>query len=52
MSDGLRWARARDDAWVVEAVPRYHPDWAGVVVDLPGVREVATWNLLLVLRRR
>jgi SAM-dependent methyltransferase len=52
VSDGLRWARARQDAWLVEAVPRYHPDWAAVVVDLPGVREVATWNLLLVLRRR
>lgn len=52
VADGLRWARAREDAWLVEAVPRYHPDWAGVVVDLPGLREVATWNLLLVLRRR
>ena len=52
VSDGLRWARSREDAWVVEAVPRYHPEWAGVVMDLPGVREVAAWNLLLVLRRR
>ncbi len=52
VSDGLRWARAREDAWLVEAVPRYHPDWAGVVSEVPGLREVATWNLLLVLRRR
>ncbi len=52
VSDGLRWARARDDAWLVEAVPRYHPDWAGAVTGVPGLREVATWNLLLVLRRR
>ena len=52
VSDGLRWARARDDAWLVEAVPRYHPDWAGAVSGVPGLREVATWNLLLVLRRR
>ena len=53
VSDGLRWARAREDAWLVEAVPRYHPDWAGAVIrTCPGLREVATWNLLLVLRRR
>lgn len=52
VGDGLRWARAREDAWLVEAVPRYHPDWAAGVVDLPGVREVAAWNVLLVLRRR
>lgn len=52
VSDGLRWARAREDAWLVEAVPRYHPDWAGVVTDVPGLREVAAWNLLLILRRR
>jgi SAM-dependent methyltransferase len=52
VSDGLRWARAREDAWLVEAVPRYHPDWAAGVVGLPGVREVASWNVMLVLRRR
>jgi SAM-dependent methyltransferase len=52
VSDGLRWARSRSDAWLVEAVPRYHPDWAAGVTGIPGVREVAAWNLLLVLRRR
>ncbi len=52
VADGLRWARARQDAWLVEAVPRYHPDWAAGVVGLPGIREVATWNIMLVLRRR
>lgn len=48
----LRWARRHPDAALVEAVPRYHPRWARSVVHLPGVREVATWNLLLTLRRR
>ena len=52
VGDGLRWARSLDDATLVEAVPRYHPDWAGWVVKVPGFREVASWNLLMVLRRR
>ena len=52
VADGLRWARSQPDAWLIEAAPRYHPDWATFVVDLPGVREVATWNLMMVLRRR
>lgn len=51
VADGLRWARGRTDARLVEASPRYHPDWARGVVHLPAVREVLTWNLLLVLRR-
>ncbi|GII75327.1 SAM-dependent methyltransferase [Sphaerisporangium rufum] len=48
----LRWARGRRDAELLDARPRYHPSWAAGVVRLPGVREIVTWNLLLVLRRR
>lgn len=48
----LRWARARRDVEVLDARPRYHPDWAAGVTRLPGVREVVTWNLELLLRRR
>ena len=47
---GLRWASQVVDAEVVAAVPRYLPRWARGVVRVPGVREVLTWNLLLVLR--
>ncbi len=47
----LRWARAREDAWLVEAIPRYHPDWASSVIAVPGLREVFAWNLMLVLRK-
>lgn len=47
----LRWARGAD-ADLVAALPRYHPSWARWVVHVPAVREVALWNLLLVLRRR
>ncbi|RSN52527.1 SAM-dependent methyltransferase [Actinomadura sp. WAC 06369] len=52
VADALAWARGRDDADVVDVLPRYHPGWARAVVRVPGLREVATWNLLLVLRKR
>ena len=51
----LRWSRAQESAGAVEVVStlhRYHPDWARWVVHVPAVREVVTWNLLLVLRKR
>lgn len=47
----LRWAE-RADAEVVAKLPRYHPRWARWLVHVPAVREVALWNLLLVLRKR
>jgi SAM-dependent methyltransferase len=37
---------------VVDVVPRYHPTWARGIVKVPALREVLTWNLLLVLRAR
>jgi SAM-dependent methyltransferase len=49
---GLRWARAHPCVDTVEARPRYLPSWAAPVLRLPGVREVVTWNLWLLLRRR
>jgi SAM-dependent methyltransferase len=49
---GLRWARGNRQVEVLAVTPRYHPDWARWVVAVPGLREVVTWNLLLVLRRR
>jgi SAM-dependent methyltransferase len=51
----LKWTRKRThDGTVelVEAFPRYHPRWAYRVVNVPGVREFLTWNLVLVLRKR
>ena len=51
---GLHWGRARarsGHAVLVDAFPRYHPWWAAGVVRVPGLREFATWNLVLVLRR-
>jgi SAM-dependent methyltransferase len=48
----LRWARRCPDVDVVAAYPRYHPWWAAWVVRVPGLREVVSWNLVVVLRRR
>ncbi|MGW0913845.1 class I SAM-dependent methyltransferase [Streptomyces sp. NPDC002784] len=47
----LRQVRARDDVTVVSARSRYWPFLAETVVKAPGIREIATWNLLLILRR-
>jgi SAM-dependent methyltransferase len=47
----LRLVRARGDVTVLEARPRYYPRWCGFVVRLPVLRELLTWNLLLILRR-
>ena len=52
VAEALGWARGNHAADVMDAVPRYLPGWTRPLVRLPGVREVLTWNLLLVLRRR
>jgi SAM-dependent methyltransferase len=48
----LRWARQSGHAVLVRALPRYHPWWATWIVHVPILRELASWNLVLVLRRR
>jgi hypothetical protein len=45
------WARRHPGVTVVDVLPRYHPRWARWVAAVPGLREVAVWNLLLVLRK-
>ena len=52
VSDALRWAADCADAEVVTALPRYHPRWAWWLTRVPAVREVALWNLALVMRKR
>jgi SAM-dependent methyltransferase len=47
----LRALRARADIDIVDARPRYYPSWCRPMVRVPGLREVATWNLMLVMRR-
>lgn len=51
----LRWARAAEVAGrveVVEVLPRYHPAWAKSVMRIPGLREVVSWNAVIVMRKR
>jgi len=51
-ADALGWARGCPDVDVVAAYPRYHPRGLRWLAAVPGLREVLTWNLALVLRRR
>jgi SAM-dependent methyltransferase len=48
----LRHVRGRADVTVVDARPRYYPAPARHLLAIPLLREVATWNLMLLLRRR
>ena len=53
--EGLRWSRqqgASGTADVVAVLPRYNPRWTWWLLRVPGVREVVTWNLVIVLRKR
>jgi SAM-dependent methyltransferase len=47
----LRWAR-RQPVVLMRAFPRYHPWWLRWTVHVPGLREIATWNVVLVLRKK
>jgi SAM-dependent methyltransferase len=47
----LRWLRSWPAVHILEAAPRYYPSWCNWVVRVPGLREIATWNLMLILRR-
>lgn len=49
---GMHWARACPDADLLSAQPRYLPAMMSWVAGVPLLREVVTWNLMLVLRRR
>ena len=52
---GLDWARREAAAGGVELVdlsPRYNPWWSRWLLRVPVLREVVTWNLVIVLRRR
>jgi SAM-dependent methyltransferase len=52
ISDVLSLARSRPDADLLDAFPRYYPKWTRPLVAVPGLREVALWNLAIVIRRR
>ena len=47
----LRLIKSLGEVEIVDARPRYYPRWCRPVVHVPWLREVLTWNLLLILRR-
>lgn len=51
----VRWARRAEGEGRVDVLavfPRYHPAWAQWVIRVPGLREVVSWNAVIVLRAR
>ncbi len=52
ISEVLRWCEDCPEVTVLDAFPRYYPRWTKALVKVPGVREIFTWNLVVVMRRR
>ena len=52
VASALAWVRQCPDVQLVRAFPRYHPWWAWWIIRVPVLREVATWNLAIVVDRR
>ena len=50
VKDGIEWARGQGAAEVLEVLPRYNPHWTYWLLAVPGIRELMTWNLVIVLR--
>src|SRR3954449_480750 len=48
--EGLDWARAQRLGEVLDVIPRYNPRWSYGLTRVPGVRELVTWNLVIVVR--
>jgi SAM-dependent methyltransferase len=48
----VSWFGSRPDLEVLWMGPRYYPRWASPMVRVPLAREVVTWNLCTVFRRR
>jgi SAM-dependent methyltransferase len=49
---GLDWAERQDAGEVVACLPRYNPRWSWWLLRVPVLRELVTWNLVVVLRKR
>jgi SAM-dependent methyltransferase len=52
MRQGIRWARTQPDAEVIDIIPRYLPSSMFWLRAVPVVRELVTWNVALILRKR
>ncbi len=51
VGDGLRWLRSRPDLEVLDLRPRYLPRWSAILLRVPLLRELVTWNLWIVVRK-
>jgi SAM-dependent methyltransferase len=48
---GLEWARSQTQGQVLDVLPRYNPRWSYGLTRVPGLRELVTWNLVIVVRK-
>lgn len=52
ISQVLAWFENRADVEVLWVGPRYLPEWMRWIVRVPALRELVTWNLAVVFKRR
>ncbi|HET6939143.1 MAG TPA: class I SAM-dependent methyltransferase [Nocardioides sp.] len=52
VKQGADWARRQRLGDVLDVIPRYNPRWSYVLTRTPGLRELVTWNLVIVVRAR
>jgi SAM-dependent methyltransferase len=48
---GQAWASRQQAGEVLAVVPRYNPRWAHLLTRVPLLRELVTWNLVIVVRK-
>jgi len=49
--DGVAWARRQQAGEVLDVIPRYNPRWSYWMTRVPLLRELVTWNLVIVVRK-
>ncbi|MEP9365489.1 class I SAM-dependent methyltransferase [Nocardioides sp. CN2-186] len=49
--DGIRWAERQQGGEVLALIPRYNPRWSYWLTRVPLLRELVTWNLVIVVRK-
>jgi len=52
IGDVIKWLKQDKTLDILSVAPRYYPSWTQPITRIPGVREVLTWNLEVVMRRR
>lgn len=52
IGDVINWLKQDKTLDILSVAPRYYPSWTQPITRIPGVREVLTWNLEVVMRRR